>query len=109
MVLMSTGGGVCLATILAKLTAPLGLFIISCCSSCRTQHRHRQGSQTQQRHTRTTSALEDGPTAPAAAAAAQLGRCQNIVCLHVPCWPAQSTDLTGSLLRGSMNASLPDC
>jgi len=34
-VLMSTGGGVCFATIFARLTAPLGLFIISCCSSCR--------------------------------------------------------------------------
>eukprot|EP00882_Tetradesmus_deserticola_P033113 GHRQ01037795.1.p2 GENE.GHRQ01037795.1~~GHRQ01037795.1.p2 ORF type:complete len:102 (+),score=30.83 GHRQ01037795.1:425-730(+) len=34
MVFTSTGGGLCMATILARLTAPLGLFIISCCSSC---------------------------------------------------------------------------
>lgn len=51
-VLMSTGGGVCLATILARLTAPLGLFIISCCRSCRTNNKARQLMQGRRTPTR---------------------------------------------------------
>jgi hypothetical protein len=31
-----------LATILARLTAPLGLFIISCCSSCKEEKQHHK-------------------------------------------------------------------